>query len=114
MRKVTGYLGRKIFFLALDQHVGSFSDFGAHQDLQKPNFSMPELLIKELCEHPRLRLAVLPVEPPAEERLVCEKHADCSEEIESCFFPKESPEGLSDCFKGQTLQDRQGICCTSG
>ena len=37
------------FFLALDQLHGRFSGIGAHQDLQKPNFVMPELLIQELC-----------------------------------------------------------------
>ena len=36
------------FFRALDQLHGSFSDIDAHQDLQKSNFVMPELLIKEL------------------------------------------------------------------
>ena len=36
------------FLGALDQLNGSFSDIVAHQDLQKPNFVMPELLIKEL------------------------------------------------------------------
>ena len=34
------------FFLALDQLHGSFSR--THQDLNKPNFVMPELLIIEL------------------------------------------------------------------
>ena len=38
----------KSVFGALDQLHGSFSDICAHQDLQKPNFVMPELLIKEL------------------------------------------------------------------
>ena len=28
---------------------GSFSDIGAHQDFQIPEFVMPELLLKELC-----------------------------------------------------------------
>ena len=32
----------------LDQLYRSFSDINAHKDLQKPNFAMPELLIKEL------------------------------------------------------------------
>ena len=32
----------------MDQLHGSFSDNGAHQDLQKPNFAMPELILKEL------------------------------------------------------------------
>ena len=36
-----------IFGGALDQLHGSFSDIGAHQDLQKPTFVMPEPLIKE-------------------------------------------------------------------
>ena len=34
--------------LALWQLHGSFSDVGAHQDFQMPEFFMPELLIKEL------------------------------------------------------------------
>ena len=34
------------FFGALDQLLGSLSDIGAHQDLQKPKFVMPELMIK--------------------------------------------------------------------
>ena len=33
--------------MALDHLHGSFSDIGAHQDLQKPNLAIPELLIKE-------------------------------------------------------------------
>ena len=36
------------FFLALEQLHGSLSDIGAHQDFQKPEFIMPELLQKEL------------------------------------------------------------------
>ena len=36
------------FLGALEELYGSFSDIGAHQDLQKPNVVMPELL-KELC-----------------------------------------------------------------
>ena len=40
---------------ALGQLHGSFSDIGAHQDLQKPNFVMPELLLKELWDYPGLR-----------------------------------------------------------
>ena len=39
----------EIFFWPLDQLYESFSDIGAHQDLQEPNFVLPELLIKELC-----------------------------------------------------------------
>ena len=35
--------------LALEQLQVSFSDIGAHQDLQLPELSMPELLLKELC-----------------------------------------------------------------
>ena len=38
-----------VLFWTLDQLHGSFSEIGAHQNLQKPNFVMPELLIKELC-----------------------------------------------------------------
>ena len=38
-----------MFLGALDQLHGNFSDIGAHQDYQKPNCVMPELLIKELC-----------------------------------------------------------------
>ena len=33
-----------------------FSDIGAHQDLQKPNFVMPELLEKELWDQPRQKV----------------------------------------------------------
>ena len=36
------------FFLSLEQLFGSFSDIGAHQDFQKSEFFMPELLLKEL------------------------------------------------------------------
>ena len=35
---------RKFFFGPLDKFHGSFSDIGAHQDLQMPDFDMPELL----------------------------------------------------------------------
>ena len=34
------------FFLALEQLNGSLGDIGAHQDVQKPEFFMPELLLK--------------------------------------------------------------------
>ena len=33
----------KRFFWALEQLGGSFSDIGAHQEFQKPEFVMPEL-----------------------------------------------------------------------
>ena len=36
------------FWGALEQLHGSFSDFGAREDLQKPTFVMLEILIKEL------------------------------------------------------------------
>ena len=36
------------FFWALEQLHGSFSDIGAHQDFQMPEFFMPKLLLKEL------------------------------------------------------------------
>ena len=42
-------IGAKLFFGALEQLHGSFSDIGAHQDFQKSKFFMPELLLKELC-----------------------------------------------------------------
>ena len=36
-------------FWSLEQLHGTFSDIGAHKEFQKPEFVMPELLIKELC-----------------------------------------------------------------
>ena len=36
------------FYWALEQLHGSFGDIGVHQDSQKIEFFMPELLIKEL------------------------------------------------------------------
>ena len=36
------------FFLALEQLHGSFSNIGARQDFQRPEFFMPELLLNEL------------------------------------------------------------------
>ena len=42
------FMTYKVFKGALEQLHGSFSDFGAHQDLQNPEFAMPELLLKEL------------------------------------------------------------------
>ena len=38
----------KVFLGALEQLHGSYSAIGAHQDFQKPEFFMPELLLKEL------------------------------------------------------------------
>ena len=43
-----GIYDAESFFLALEQLHGSFSDIGAHQGFQKPEFIMPELLLKEL------------------------------------------------------------------
>ena len=51
-RKRERYLGIydvDIFLGALDQLHESFSDIGAHKDLQKPNFFMSELLLEKLC-----------------------------------------------------------------
>ena len=36
------------FFGALEQPHGSFTDIGAHQDFQKPEFVMRGLLLQEL------------------------------------------------------------------
>ena len=40
----------KVFFGggAMEQLHGSFNDIGAHLEFQKPEFVMPELLLKEL------------------------------------------------------------------
>ena len=35
-------------FWALEQLQGSFTDIGSHQEFQKPEFVMPELLLEEL------------------------------------------------------------------
>ena len=36
-------------FLGSGTAPWKFSDIGAHQGVQKPEFVMPELLLKELC-----------------------------------------------------------------
>ena len=46
-RRVGNY-GIESFYWALEQFHGSFGDIGVHQDSQKIEFIMPELLIKEL------------------------------------------------------------------
>ena len=48
VKEIVGIYDIESFFLSLDQLHGNLSDIGAHQDLQKPNFVIPELLIKEL------------------------------------------------------------------
>ena len=46
--KEKGIYDVESIFWALEQLHGSLSDIGAHQDFQKPDVFMPDLLLKEL------------------------------------------------------------------
>ena len=45
------FFEKKVFWGALEQLHGGFSDIGAHQDFQKPDSFMPELSLKVPCPY---------------------------------------------------------------